>query len=410
MSTSLYKINNAFFQFSNWFKRYDYLFFSNEMERKKVDGVVIDKLVEGLNEKLGYTNSLYIEQVRERHLRSIQYGKKRVVSHDLILVIAGFYKKIVKPGYKKVIEGEDVFRNIMKAYNLECNYRDGLNTFLSKVAVYKLFFKLLKPKAIVITDYGNVSLIFSAKSLNIKVFEFQHGIVGHEHPYYHPPRPLAAKFRPDYILVFGLNDVSGLAHGNYVPVSNILPIGNHYINYLNRLPANKSITDLLQGYTYSLCSPTDFSTHEYLVDFISAVATDLNNCLFLISPREARLVDNAKIVLKNIKIITEFSYQEIVRHCDFNSSTTSTCCIEALALGAQNILIDEDGMASQYYGKVLTESRFTSFVKSKEEYSREIIKVKRFSRDEAKASIVQSYVKDYEDQLHQVSELIRTIK
>jgi hypothetical protein len=146
------------------------------------------------------------------------------------------------------------------------------------------------------------------------------------------------------------------------------------------------------------------------MDFIGTVATELNTCLFFVSPREARFVDNKKILPQNVKIITEFSFQEIIRHCDFNTSTSSTCCIEALALGAQNILIDEDGMASQYYGKVLSDSRYTSFVKSKEEYKAEIFKVKRFSRDEAKASIVQSYVKNYEEQLQHVSELISTTR
>lgn len=410
IGNNLSKIRNSFFQFHNWFKSYDYLFFSNEMERKKINGVFIDKLVEGLLENLGYTNSLYIEQVRERHLESSQYSKKIMVSHDLILILSGIYKKIVRPGYKKTIEGEDIFRKILKSYNLEIDYRDGLDGFLSKVAVYKLFLKFLKPKAIIITDYGNISLIFASKALKIKVIEFQHGIIGHEHPYYQPAHPLAPKFCPDYILVFGLNDVNGLAHGNYVPTTHILPIGNHYINHLNRSRANEAITSLIQGYTYSICVPTDHVTHGYLVDFICTIATELNACLFFVSPREARLVDPKKILPGNVKFVTEFSFQEIVRHCDFNTSTNSTCCIEALALGAQNILIDEDGMASQYFGKVLTDKRFTSFVKSKEEYKDEMLKVRRFSRDEAKASIVQSYFKDYEEQLQHITKLINTLE
>src|SRR5690606_30723659 len=59
---------------------------------------------------------------------------------------------------------------------------------------------------------------------------------------------------------------------------------------------------------------------------------------------------------------------EIVRHCTFNSCTYSTCSLEALTLGTQNILIDEDGLASYYFGPLLNDPTFTRYCKNADDY------------------------------------------
>lgn len=401
------KLKNAFFGFRYWFRRYDYVFISNEMERKKNDdNIIIDKLTEGLTQKLGYHNSLYIEQVNNRHLDRKNYGKKKVVSFDLILILAGFFKKLKKPGYKVLIEREDIFREILRKYNLRQNYREGIDTFLSKVFAFEAIFKQLKPKAIFITDYGNIAATYAAHKLGLKVVEFQHGVIGDSHPYYHPAIKLNEFFCPDYLLVFGLNDVKALSQGNYVSVSNIVSVGNYYLSILTDKEVNKNIVNLLDGYEKSVCIPTDYTTHSYLLGFIESLALKLPNYVFIISPRQAHLANGTKNLPENVKVITDYSFQEIVRHCDFNSSTNSTCCIEALALGARNILIDEDGLASQYFGRILKDEEITRFARSNEEYINHIKSMPFLSRIEVKGRNKGNYMDDYDKCISNFSTLL----
>ncbi len=401
------KLKNSFFGFRHWFSRYDYVFISNEMERKKNDdNIIIDKLAEGLIQKLGYHNSLYIEQVNNGHLDSNNYGKKKVVSFDLILILAGFYKKIKKPGYKVLIEGEDIFREILRKYNLRHDYREGIDTFLSKVFAFETMFKHLRPKAIFITDYGNIAATYAAHKLGIRVIEFQHGVIGDGHPYYHPAVKLNDFFCPDYLLVFGMNDVKALSHGNYVSAPNIVPVGNYYLSILTDKEVNKNIVNLIDGYEKSVCVPTDHATHGYLSRFFQSLAHQLPNYVFIISPRQLRLATDTYDFPKNVKVITDYSFQEIVRHCDFNSSTNSTCCIEALALGARNILIDEDGLASQYFGRILTDVEITRFVRSKEEYINNIKSMPFLSRIEAKRRNEGNYMDNYDQRISSFSTLL----
>ncbi|MEQ9168060.1 MAG: hypothetical protein RLO12_17495, partial [Fulvivirga sp.] len=408
-NTIAQKLVNSSFKCWRWFSRGNYVFISNEMERKNQGEIVIDKLAEGIIMRLGYHQSLYVEQAKKRHLNGRSYGKKRVVSFDLVLVLAGLYKKIRKPGYRARIFGEDVYKDIIEAYSLKSDYQEMLDTFLSKVYILQFIFRLIKPKAIFITDYGNLSVIFAAKKLGIPVIEFQHGLIGREHPYYHPAKPLESKFRPDYILVFGTNDVEGLSHGNYVPLQNIIPIGNYYLNSLVDQPVNVEILEILKKYEFSICVPTDFTTHEYLVNFICAVAVNLPNYVFIISPRQLNLDDNHGNLPSNVKIIVDYSFQEIVRHCDFNSCTNSTCCLEAISFGARNILIDEDGLATQYFGNVLLDSNITRFAKSKENYIQHITTMAPMEKTKVRSSNSGIYAEGTKEQINEVINLIATL-
>lgn len=402
-------IVNALFGWPRWFGKYEFVFISNEMERRKCGNVYIDKLVEGIIQRVGHNNSLYIEHVKDRHLKAREYGGKKVVSFDLILILAAIYKIIKRPGHSASIKGEQVLKEILSAYNLNSDYREGIDTFLSKVFVLEIVFKVLKPKAVFITDYGSNSVIYAAKKLGIRTIELQHGVIGKVHPYYHPAIRLEEKFCPDYFLVFGTNDVEALSHGNYVSAKNIIPIGNYYLNRLSNEPTNKKVLALINGFEYAICIPTDYVNHNYLLDFICSVALDLSNCVFIFSPRENKLNTTPREVPENVKVIAEFSYQEIIRHCDYNSSTTSTCCIEAISLGAQNILIDEDGSASLYFGKVLTDRRVTRFAKSKDDYKAQFVSLARLSRDEVKEGNAQNYAANHDQQMHLVLDTLKTL-
>lgn len=376
---SLKKVRNFFFGFGNWFKHRDYVVLSNEMERKKTGDLYIDKLTEGFIEEKGKENVLYIEQVKESHLDYRDY-KKNVSSLDSLILIAGIYMKIIRPFQRKKIEGEGVLIAIIDHYKFNSNYESAINTFISKAIIFECVLKRLRPKALIITDYGYFWATFAAKKLGITVVEFQHGVIGSSHPYYHPAKKLNSAFCPDYLLVFGEADKASLSHGNYVPAKHIFPIGNYYISKLFYEQPNPEIQELIKNFEFSICVPTDDITHRGILDFIKPLAAKMTNCIFLLAPRNLALEE--EIQLPNILLVKQHSFQEIVRHCDFHTATNSTCCLEALALGAKNILLDYDGLASQYYEKVLTNRKFTAFVKSIDEYESHLYKMKQVTKQE----------------------------
>lgn len=395
---NLSKLRNLFLGIWNWFKHWDYVVLSNEMERKKAGDIYVDKLTEAFIYGKGYENVLYIEQVKESHLPYSKYGKN-ITSLDTLIFIAGICLKLSRPLLRTEIQGEEIIKEIIAHYKFNSNYRTTIDTFLCKAFVFEKVLKRVKPKALIITDYGYFWGTYSAKRLGIKVVEFQHGVIGLVHPFYHPSKKLNNQFCPDYLLVFGKADKDALGHSNYVPIERIFPVGNFYLSWLANQKLNLNVQQLLIDYKYSICVPTDEITHEQILNFIKPLAHKMQNCVFIVTPRnpELKVTDSSRPV--NIKFTIDHSFQEVVRHCDFHTATNSTCCLEALSLGSRNILIDRDGLASQYYGIVLANTNFTVFVKTIDEYENALLSMPFVSRKQTMDNNELNYMPDHESNL-----------
>lgn len=394
--TPVRKLANSFLGLPNWFRKTDYVFVSNELERKKLNGRYFDKLTEYYIEKLGIENCLYVELVERSHLPARQYKPKKVASFDLILLIAGFLKVVANPVKNIHIEGENILKEIFSELKLSKEYHNRLAIFLCKVNAMRWFLKRIGPKAVFITDYGYMPVAYAAKSLGIKVVEFQHGVIGKVHPFYHPAKKLCGKFCPDMLLALGKHDVDSLSHGKYVNAKNIFAVGNYYLEKIKKLPLNDQLMVLLKNYEKSVCIPTDRITHAYLLSFIREVAVSLPKVVFILVPRNVMEVGHADLPT-NVRVETSLSFQEVVRHCTFNSCTISTCSLEALTLGITNILIDEDGATSAYYGKILTDTRATKFAKTKKEYIELLKSTEPLSKEEVMMSNQENVVPHYEE-------------
>lgn len=394
--TFLRKIRNALLNFTFWFRKYDYIIVSNELERKKLGSRYIDKLTEGFIEaKAGEAKILYIEQVRVGHHPD---KSKNKVSMDFILILSAIYLRWLQIFNPIKIENKDVIDGVVNKYNFSQNYLKTIQLFLSKAFIFNLILKISKPKAIVITDYGYFWATYASKRLNVKVIEYQHGVIGFAHPYYHPVKKLDSQFSPDYLLVFGDSDLKALSHGNYVHEDNIIPIGNYYLDKLADREPYHEIVELIENYEFSVCVPTDAITHDYIMEFIMKVAPYIKNAIFLVSPRNLAAGLLAHYLPLNVKVIMNFSFQEIVRHTDFHTATNSTCCLEALALGARNILIDVDGLASLYFGKILIDTP-TVFIKTREEYIHYFNGLNKMDRKAIRQVNNQVYTPDHNRQL-----------
>lgn len=108
---------------------------------------------------------------------------------DIVIRLMSIFTPVSKFEKKKVAD----FLNYIRS-NSEVS-TDGLDKTLLKAIVkckigyfvYKMFFKIKKPKLIVVENghYGGLSyMIKAARDLNIEVAEYQHGYIGLNHPAY----------------------------------------------------------------------------------------------------------------------------------------------------------------------------------------------------------------------------------
>jgi hypothetical protein len=135
-------------------------------------------------------------------------------------------------------------------------------------------------------------------------------------------------------------------------------------------------------YKYNIAVPTDYIVENELVCFIIPIAKENTDICFHLIPRENLQEGTAEKIsdISNIVVITDMSFQEAVRYCDVNTSSDSTCCLEALNLGKPNILYNIDNKAFKMFNDKV-DSNFTYFTSDPSEYIGLLTKVLNFDQD-----------------------------
>jgi hypothetical protein len=171
------------------------------------------------------------------------------------------------------------------------------------------------------------------------------------------------------------------------------PVGNYYLELLKNHKLDDQIRlSRFNQFKYNIAVPSDYTSEDELVDFIVPIAKKSINLCFHIIPREGLQAGTSNKIagVKNIKVIFDMSFHEVVRYCDINTSTDSTCCLEALNLGKPNILYNIDNKAYRMFNDKVN-SNFTYFTTDNEEYIDLLAKVLNFDHD----AIIQSQVKNF---------------
>jgi hypothetical protein len=127
----------------------------------------------------------------------------------------------------------------LKTYDIDVTIEKGfiiakLSYCKAECNLYKKLFKNLKPKTIVVTDQSFAGKIQAANDLNIKVVEFQHGLMDKFYPHYTLPREYSAFKKnlvlADKIVVFGeFHRQQVLEHG-FWNENDVIVVGNVQIN------------------------------------------------------------------------------------------------------------------------------------------------------------------------------------
>lgn len=369
--------------FRNWFRKYDYIVLTGSVVGREVGGKYIDPFLDPIINEISPARVLCIETT----FPVPPYGTNQVyprytVSRSPLIMFTLVIMSLRRMFFRRYkIENKQVIEKIEADFGLNLNTNAVIESFEARRKVFTCLFRIMRPQAILLTaSYGSSQpAVKAAKRLGIKVVEVQHGMIGKEHPGYNFHRDIDRACFPDYLLVFGKQELATFNNSCFIDQANVHPVGSFCIDYFrgNSRP-DQQLSKQISGYRRVVGVTLQWISEKRLVSFICEAAKLDSNILYILIPR--RPENEAYLTMKlpaNVVVVGDRNFYELMMYCDFHSTVSSTCALEAPALGVQNILVDIDGSARLYYEKVLSDDRVTRFANTPEEY---VDIVKRFTR------------------------------
>ncbi len=399
--------SGIFYGFPSLFKKYDHIFFSDTMERRKIGTLYYDKSIDYLSEIL--PRSLDIEIPLPVHYRRKNVPTKNIVSKIPFYFIEAIYAKVFLFNLK--LKNRQVLEEIFAKYKIDVSYMSLVRRFISQYVMTKILVRHFKPRAAFIECYyTNTGRIVAFREKGIKVVEIQHGVISNEHIAYNIFKKFDEKCFPEYLLTFGDSEVEvSKSKDFYIRPENVFPIGSFYLDHLNSNPAKYSLIDDYRiKYKFIVCvSGQNHYTEPLLVDFLNKVTALSSEVLFIFVPRDNSFDESKYSLNKNIYVSSELNCYEMISLCDFHSTVFSTCALEAPSLGIPNILINIDGLSELHYSGVLNNKITTMYADSPVEYVQLIYNYtfadKNFIRDLNKHIIKPGYKENIQKVLKEIS-------
>jgi len=395
---------SVFYGFKNFFKRYKYFFYSDSMERRKIENQYIDKSTDYLITKLG--NSLDIELPLSNHYKKSLVPTEFIVSKFVFVILESIYSFLF---LRKIeISNEHIIRNFIDVYKIEFDYKSSIRKFLAQYYITLFIAKIYKPKAVFfVCYYTNIGRVLAYNHSNIKTFEIQHGLINSLHLAYNSQAKLDNDYYPNYLFSFGENEKK-LSNSDAFIYSNhqVFPIGNYYLDYIYKqnLKSDK-INSLREAYKYIICvTGQKHYSEKLLINFLIEVTKISKNILFIFVPRDNDFEKEA-LLGSQIILLPEFNCYELLLMSDYHSTVYSTCAIEALSLGVRNILINIDNLSQIHY-KDFLDSQTTLFANTPEEFVEKIYSFKLINKETIvnlnKSNITPGYQHNVENAIKQL--------
>ncbi len=368
-------VKNLFYGFSNYFKKVDYIIFSNTEQRKLINNKYYDRF-DFLPDN--YKKNLFFELTTNSFYKRNQIPTKNIVSKIPLYFLSKVIERFVS---LNSIKNKEIIDTIIKDNNFELDVDSLLRNYISHYKVAKLLIKIYKPKALVlITSYTNYPYIHAFKEKGVKVIEFQHGLINENHLAYNFKSNSDRKMFPDYLFTFGEFEKEIFnKNNNFIQKDNVLPIGHFYIDLLKKnFIKNIDLSNKLSKYKCSVAVTLQPTYEKKLIDFIESIAAIYSDIAFVIVPRE-----KSELTFQNNNVITYsvLNCYEIILNCDIHSTIYSSCAVEAIGLNKPNILINIDNKSMEHLGFILLEEKnkvvntIDDFIKASKEL--DVIKFKK---------------------------------
>ena len=362
------KLKNIFYGFKNLFRRYNYLCFSDSSERRLIEGVYKDKIMDDIIDRLD--NALLIELPNSNHYKNI--FTKNILSQSFLDFFVFIDKKISSNNIAFNKNLDEIFSK----NSMDFDYKSIIRSVQVERKIYSILFSIYKPKAIFINcAYCRFGVVRAAKDLNIDVIELQHGVITKVHYGYSSNIKIDANYLPNKLLSFGYNE----CNIENILIKKVIPIGSYYLDYLqNNFKPNKEFKDIIKNYKYSVGISLQDADWEYkgMLKFIEMVAQKDKDILYILIPRKR--TDDIKLS-KNIIKFDSLDCYNIILHCNIHVTLYSSCVLEAPTLGIPNIMIDLNSFASKYYKHILNQYH-TKIVNNEDEFLRAIESISQLDK------------------------------
>lgn len=356
-------IKNLFYGFFNIFKKVDYIFFTDTADRKLINDKYYDR-IDFLSDK--YNNKLVFELTTTKFYSRKNIPTQNITSKIPLYLISKIIKLFINT---KNVKGNKIIEQIKKENEIDINIDSLLKDYIAQYIVAKILIKVYKPKAFILApSYTNMPYIAAFKEKNIKIIEFQHGIIIKSHLAYNFKKPTDKLLFPDYLLSYGEFEKTIFnANNNFINSEKVIPIGHFYINYIySNFKYDTNFQQKTQKYKYKIAVSLQDTFDTKMMDFINKLAKINTDVAFVLIPRTSM---NIKPEYDNTIIYSNLNCYETVLNCDYHCTIYSSCAIESLGLHKPNILINIDGKSEEHLGFLLEDKTNNILINSIDDFN-----------------------------------------
>ena len=359
-------IKSLFYGIRNLFSRYRYVVFSNASERRIIQSSAFNVKVDCIIDELGKSDTLLVENPDTNHYNLKNIYTEKIVSRRFFDLFVFIFEKL----YLTKKNDKELEELLFKA-GVRLDSRKSRSRFRTQVFIFRLWFRIIKPKLIFLTCfYDKQYIIKAAKDLKIPVIDIQHGLIEGNPSAYYSKIKLDKIFFPDFFFSFGNGEKIFLKKNNgLIPNDNIFPVGSYYLEYLrNNFCRNSELDMLSMHYSYIVSVSLQWIVEEKLIDFILTVSKETKHVLYILVPRNYVDHKYGKYKLpENVLFFPSLDVYQIIMHSSYHCTVYSTCALEAPFFGVKNILVDIDGLSNEFLNS-LKYTDHTVFVESKNDF------------------------------------------
>ena len=364
------------FKLPFYLRRYDYIYFTSFDDYRVVDGKNVNRLIHEFSLNIKDAKILEIQSTlslnKDSELSNINY-----ISNTFIIIFRLILSRFI------TIEPIDSIAKEFDKNGVYLNVNGTVKEYIAYKVLYKLLFKIIKPKMVVTTCYSHMLATKSANDLGIDTLEFQHGKIS-EHYAYTIKERIDSSFYPKYIALFGEEDRTYLNSSKYIKdKENIFLVGSMLVSYYSNKTNNK-ILSLREQYSKIIAITLQWTVLDEVIEYIKRESKLNKEYCFILIPRKKEELNSYTFDTNNIKIFLDLTCYEIVANSDYHLTVSSTCAHEAPSLGIKNIFYNIRNLSNISFGQYIKSNSFNLLLKPNQHIS-EIIDL---DLDESKESIM----------------------
>ena len=325
--------------------------------------------------KQGRTDKLFIELMNLHRSSFFYFFQRSNYSNHLVSPSSSTYNfyflsLLIKPFVKIKIKTNYDLTDLTQISNHFINSNRIIYKFIYYSYIFNIYFKIKRPKIIFISNYYSIchaALIYSCKKLNIPTVEFQHGVINSIHSAYNY-KLVNKNLRPDKLFYYLLSPNLD-KEKFYIDIENCFNIGHPYLDYLESLEVEEKTESNLLNRKLKVIILVSLETvrQEILIPFIIKAAIKMPDYKFILLPRHPYTDFKEYYIPYNVSFEFNKNFYQLLRECSIHVAISSTCTLEAYAMGIPCISLNSNSFKHNYYSEFNMDNNFV-YVETLEEF------------------------------------------